>query len=206
MKNKLTIALLLAAVYLFWLLFSAPARLLTLALPDGARLGDAFAAEGADVFLPELAQYTSAFSIGGTKMGALFGEALVINDPTLKKDFRYHIKQRGGMLAKGRLLGIQFETLFADGLYDEIGRHAVKEAQRIAAGVKSKGYSLFVDSPTNQVFPIFPKTLIQSIGERFGYAFWQGYDETSDAIRFCTSWATPPEQIDALLEAIPYKK
>jgi threonine aldolase len=113
---------------------------------DGARLGNAFAAEGADVFLPELAKYTSAFSIGGTKMGALFGEALVINDPALKKDFRYHIKQRGGMLAKGRLLGIQFETLFTDGLYDEIGRHAVKEAQRIATGMQTKGYKLLVDS------------------------------------------------------------
>ena len=102
---------------------------------DGARLGNSFAAAGADLFLPELARLSSAFSIGGTKMGALFGEALVINDSALKKDFRYHIKQRGGMLAKGRLLGIQFETLFEDGLYDEIGRHAVTQAQRIASGV-----------------------------------------------------------------------
>ena len=173
---------------------------------DGARLGDAFAAEGADVFLPELAQYTSAFSIGGTKMGALFGEALVINDPALKKDFRYHIKQRGGMLAKGRLLGIQFETLFADGLYDEIGQHAVKEAQRIASGVREKGYALFVDSPTNQVFPILPRDLLKSLADEFGYAFWQTFDEENDVVRFCTSWATPSEAVDALLESIPAKK
>ena len=172
---------------------------------DGARLGNSFAAKGADVFLPELAQYTSAFSIGGTKMGALFGEALVINEPMLKKDFRYHIKQRGGMLAKGRLLGIQFETLFTDGLYDEIGRHAVKEAQRIATGVQAKGYKLFVDSPTNQVFPILPRELLKALSNDFGYAFWQIFDEENDVVRFCTSWATPPEMVDALLESIPAK-
>jgi len=173
---------------------------------DGARLGNAFAAENADVFLPELAKLTSAFSIGGTKLGALFGEALVINDPALKKDFRYHIKQRGGMLAKGRLLGIQFETLFTDGLYEEIGRHAVTQAQRIAQGVRARGYRLFADSPTNQVFPILPRTLLKSLSNDFGYAFWQTYDETCDAVRFCTSWATPPKMVDALLEAIPSRK
>ena len=172
---------------------------------DGARLGNSFAAEGADVFLPELAVFTSAFSIGGTKMGALFGEALVINDPLLKKDFRYHIKQRGGMLAKGRLLGIQFETLFADRLYDEIGRHAVREAQRIAAGIQAKGYALFVDSPTNQVFPILPRELLKTLALDFGYAFWQMFDAENDVVRFCTSWATPPEMVDELLSHIPAK-
>ena len=173
---------------------------------DGARLGCAFAAAGNDLTLADLARLTSAFSIGGTKLGALFGEALVLNDDSLKKDFRYLLKQHGGMLAKGRLLGIQFETLFADGLYFEIARHEVSLAQKLTDGIRARGYQFLVESPTNQVFPIFPKTLIQSIGERFGYAFWQGYDETSDVIRFCTSWATPPEQIDALLDAIPYKK
>ena len=173
---------------------------------DGARLGNSFAAEGADVFLPELAEFSSAFSIGGTKMGALFGEALVINDPALKKDFRYHIKQRGGMLAKGRLLGIQFETLFADGLYDEIARHAVSLAQRIAAGVTERGYALFADSPTNQVFPILPKSLLKTLSQEFGYAFWQEYDAQNDVVRFCTSWATPPEMVEALLERIPQKQ
>lgn len=173
---------------------------------DGARLGNSFAVEGADVFLPELAQFASAFSIGGTKMGALFGEALVINDPAIKKDFRYHMKQRGGMLAKGRLLGIQFETLFKDGLYDEIGRHAVSQAQRIAAGVQAKGYALFVASPSNQVFPILPRGLLQTLAMEFGYAFWQTYDEQNDVVRFCTSWATPPQMVDALLQRIPNKK
>ena len=173
---------------------------------DGARLGNSFAAAGADVFLPELARLSSAFSIGGTKMGALFGEALVINDPALKKDFRYHIKQRGGMLAKGRLLGIQFETLFEDGLYDEIGRHAVTQAQRIAAGVMERGYTLFADSPTNQVFPILPKALLKTLSQEFGYAFWQEYDRENDVVRFCTSWATPQKMVDDLLERIPKKR
>ena len=173
---------------------------------DGARLGNAFAVSGADVFLPELARLTSAFSIGGTKMGALFGEALVINDPLIQKDFRYHIKQRGGMLAKGRLLGIQFETLFIDGLYDEIGQHAVREAQRLAAGIRARGYALFADSPTNQVFPILPRDVIQKISAEFGYSFWQKFDENNDVVRFCTSWATPPEMVDALLASIPPKR
>lgn len=173
---------------------------------DGARLGNAFAASGADVFLPELARLSSAFSIGGTKMGALFGEALVINEPLLQKDFRYHIKQRGGMLAKGRLLGIQFETLFEDGLYDQIGQHAVTQAQRLASGLVAKGYSLFAASPTNQVFPILPLDVIEKISAEFGYAFWQKFDESSDVVRFCTSWATPPEMVDALLAGIPPKR
>jgi threonine aldolase len=173
---------------------------------DGARLGNSFAARGADVFLPELARLASAFTIGGTKMGALFGEALVMSDPAMKKDFRYHMKQRGGMLAKGRLLGIQFETLFSDGLYDEIGRHAVEQAQRIADGVKARGYAMFTDSPTNQVFPILPKTLLQTLSRDFGYAFWQEFDAKNDVVRFCTSWATPPEMVDALLESIPQKR
>ncbi len=172
---------------------------------DGARLGCALAAADADITLADLAQFTSAFSIGGTKMGALFGEALVINDPALNKDFRYLIKQRGGMLAKGRLLGIQFETLFTDGLYFKIGEHAVHEAQRLAAGIQERGYKLFADSPTNQIFPILPKALLEKISKSFGYAFWQNYDAGNDVVRFCTSWATPPEQIDALLDMIPKK-
>jgi threonine aldolase len=170
---------------------------------DGARMGCALEAKGADITLADLARYTSAFSIGGTKMGAMFGEALVINDPALNKDFRYLIKQRGGMLAKGRLLGIQFDTLFTDGLYFKIGEHAVHEAQRLAAGIQARGYELFADSPTNQIFPILPKALLETISKSFGYAFWQSYDAENDVVRFCTSWATPPEQVDALLEMIP---
>lgn len=173
---------------------------------DGARLGTALVAPGADITLNDLTQYTSAFSIGGTKLGALFGEVVVLNDPSLKKDFRYYIKQRGGMFAKGRLLGIQFETLFTDGLYYEIARHAVTQAQRITDGFRSRGYELFVDSPTNQVFVILPKTVIGQISQSFGYAFWQAYDDESDVVRFCTSWATPPQMVDALLGSISAKR
>ena len=170
---------------------------------DGARLGTSFAAEGSDITLPDLARYTSAFSIGGTKMGALFGEALVLNDKTLQKDFRYYIKQRGGMLGKGRLLGIQFETLFMDGLYFEIGRHAVTQAKRIAEGFRARGYRLLAESPTNQVFPVVPKAIQRELAKSFGYAYWCAVDVESDAIRFCTSWATPPEMVDALLAMLP---
>jgi len=173
---------------------------------DGARLGTALVAPGADITLNDLTRYTSAFSIGGTKLGALFGETVVLNDPSLKTDFRYHIKQRGGMFAKGRLLGIQFETLFTDGLYYEIARHAVTQARRISEGFRSRGYELFVDSPTNQVFVVLPKTVIEQISKSFGYAFWQAYDEENAVVRFCTSWATPPQMVDALLDGIPKKR
>ncbi len=173
---------------------------------DGARLGCAMVAEGGDMSLSDYAALASAFTIGGTKLGALFGEALVICDPALNRDFRYLIKQRGGMLAKGRLLGIQFETLFADGLYYEIARHEVSLAQKLAKGLRARGYTLFVDSPTNQVFPVLDKALQKTLAGRFGYAYWQAYDEKSDVVRFCTSWATPTEQVDALLSAIPNKQ
>lgn len=173
---------------------------------DGARLGCALVAEGNDLTLPDYARLASAFSIGGTKLGALFGEALVIGDPAINKDFRYLIKQRGGMLAKGRLLGIQFETLFTGGLYCEIARHEVSLAQKLANGFRARGYELYVNSPTNQVFPVLDKPLQKTLAGRFGYAYWQAYDEGSDVVRFCTSWATPPEQVDALLAAVPQKQ
>lgn len=173
---------------------------------DGARLGTALVCEGADLTLGDLVTLSSAFSIGGTKMGALFGEALVINDPALKKDFRYLMKQRGGMLAKGRLLGIQFETLFSNGLYYDIARHEVEQARRLVSGLRERGYEMLVDSPTNQVFPILPKALLAKLEQSFGYSFWQAFDAENDVVRFCTSWATPPEMVDVLLEQIPYKR
>ena len=169
---------------------------------DGARLGCALCAEGNDLTLAELAAHTSAFTIGGTKMGALLGEALVVSDAALNEDFRYIQKQRGGMLAKGRLLGIQFEELFADGLYFELARHAVSCAQRLASGIREQGYSFFVDSPTNQIFPIFPRTLITRLESDYTFSFWQRVDDTRDAVRLCCSWATPPEQVEGFLAAL----
>lgn len=170
---------------------------------DGARLGQALVAEGNDLSMADLAAYTSAFSIGGTKMGALLGEALVVNDPALNKDFRYMIKQRGAMLAKGRLLGIQFETLFEDGLYLELARHAVGLGQRLACGIAEKGYTFLVESPTNQVFPILPNDLIRKLEADYAFSLWQPVDGALGAIRLCCSWATPPEQVDAFLNALP---
>ena len=169
---------------------------------DGARLGCALTAEGGDVTLYDLARYTDAFTIGGTKNGALFGEALVINDPALNADFRYIQKQRGAFLAKGRLLGQQYIELFKDGLYESLARHANTQAQRIRKAVAALGYGFLTDSPTNQVFPILPKPLLASLDGKFGYAYWQPIDEAHDAVRFCASWATPPEAVDALIEAI----
>ena len=173
---------------------------------DGARLGCALTAEGTDVTLKDLAALTHAFTIGGTKMGALFGEALVINDPALDRDFRYILKQRGAMLAKGRMLGLQFLTLFTDGLYFELARHANAQAKRIREGLLQKGVQLLSQSPTNQVFAILERDSLEALQQQFGFAFWQRVDETHDAVRFCTSWATPKEAVDALIHAIPTQK
>ena len=170
---------------------------------DGARLGCALTAEGCDVTLRDLAELTHAFTIGGTKMGALFGEALVINDPALDQDFRYILKQRGALLAKGRLLGLQFLTLFTDGLYFDLARHANAQAARIREGLKEKGAPLLSQAPTNQVFAILERDSLKSLEGEFGFAFWQKMDDRRDAVRFCTSWATPPAAVDALLDAIP---
>ncbi|MEG1525383.1 MAG: aminotransferase class I/II-fold pyridoxal phosphate-dependent enzyme [Clostridia bacterium] len=169
---------------------------------DGARLGCALTSQNNDLALPDLAQFTDAFTIGGTKMGALFGEALVINDPALNVDFRYHIKQRGGMFAKGRLLGIQFAALFEDDLYFTLAQHANDQAERLREGIRALGYSFLTESPTNQIFPILPKSILAELDKSFIYSFWQPYDETHSVVRFCTSWATDPAQVDALLKTL----
>ncbi len=171
---------------------------------DGARLGCALTSDACDVSLHDLSELTDAFTIGGTKNGALFGEALVINDPALDHDMRYHIKQRGGMLAKGRLLGIQFETLFTDELYVRLARHANEQARRLEQGLVRLGYGFFAQSPTNQLFPILPHRVKKTLDGVFGYTDWCKVDEENDAVRFCTSWATPPEMIDALLAFLPH--
>ena len=170
---------------------------------DGARLGCALTCPENDLTLHDLTNLTDAFTIGGTKMGALFGEAVVIQNPALQKDFRYLIKQRGGMFAKGRLLGLQFQALFTDDLYFRLARHANAMAAKLREGLTEKGYPFFVDSPTNQIFPILPKALLEALQEDFAWSFWQAYDETADVIRLCTSWATEESQVDAFLSAVP---
>ena len=145
---------------------------------------------------------TDVFYIGGTKVGALFGEAVVIVNDTLKRNFRYSIKQHGGMLAKGRLLGLQFATLFTDNIYMSIARHAVDEAMRIKAALQDKGVRFLIDSPTNQQFPIFSNEQLASLSEEFLFSVWQAVDEQHTAVRICTSWATGRKNVDKLIEAI----
>lgn len=167
---------------------------------DGARLGTALACT--DVGLPELARLTDVFYIGGTKLGALFGEAVVITNPALKRDFRYIIKQRGGMFAKGRLLGVMFETLMSDGLYERTGEREVTLALRLRAAFEKKGWPLLYDSPTNQQFPIVPDAQLAKLAEKYSFSDWARVDETHRAVRFCTSWATKPADVDALIADI----
>ncbi len=169
---------------------------------DGARLGYGLAAEESDMTLPEFARLCDVFYIGGTKVGALFGEAVVIMNESLKKDFRFIMKQRGGRLAKGRLLGIQFDALFTDDLYFKISRHAIEMAHQIRDIFVSAGYPLLFDSPTNQQYPIMPDAELAEIGKSFGYEYWERVDETHSGVRFCASWATTQENVDALREAV----
>ena len=169
---------------------------------DGARLGYGLMADGTDLTLPEIARLCDVFYIGGTKVGALFGEAVVIMNAALKKDFRFMMKQRGGRLAKGRLLGIQFDALFTDDLYFKISRHAIEMAHQIRDIFVSAGYPLLFDSPTNQQYPIMPDDELAEIGKSFGYEYWERVDATHSGVRFCASWATTQENVDALRAAV----
>ena len=166
---------------------------------DGARLGYGLMSEGSDITWEDVAAYTDVFYIGGTKVGALFGEAVVITNPSLTKDFRYMIKQKGGMLAKGRLLGIQFQTLLEDGLYEEVAGKAIEQAMRLKEAFLNKGYKLFYDSYTNQQFPIMPNEQLEQLKENYSYEYWTAIDSEYSAVRFCTSWATKDENIDKLI-------
>lgn len=169
---------------------------------DGARLGCALAAEENDIALPDLARLCDAFYVGGTKMGALFGEALVLTHAGLKRDFRYLIKQHGGMFAKGRLLGVQFEALLEDGRYFEIGRHSVSLAMQLKQAFAAKGYPTLVDSPTNQQFPILPNAVLERLAPVCTWSLQGKPDEEHTAIRFCTSWATTQAEIDRVTAAL----
>lgn len=167
---------------------------------DGARLGYGMVAEANDVELPFLAATADAFYIGGTKQGALFGEALVIRNDALKEDFRYIIKQKGGMLAKGRLLGLQFIALLSNDLYFEAARHAHRLAMKLKAALKDMGVGFLIDSPTNQQFPILPDAVLAALDGKYAYSYSQRVDEKSSCVRFCTSWATREADVDALIE------
>lgn len=169
---------------------------------DGARLGYGLESADSNLLLKDMAKIADVFYIGGTKQGALFGEAVVICRDSLKKDFRYHIKQNGGMLAKGRLLGIQFKALFEDDLYFRLSRKADKQAERITEAFLAKGFPFLVENRTNQVFPILPADAESRLAEDFGFELWQKVDDTHNGVRFCTSWATTDEAVDSLVSVI----
>ncbi|MEG1519811.1 MAG: aminotransferase class I/II-fold pyridoxal phosphate-dependent enzyme, partial [Clostridia bacterium] len=143
---------------------------------DGARLGCALTADKNDLTLADITKLCDAYYIGGTKMGALFGEAVVLNNEELNKDFRYLMKQKGGLFAKGRLLGIQFKTLFSNDLYFRLARHANDMAKKLSDAFQDLGYSMLVESMSNQIFPILPKTVIAKLGEKFKIGFWESFD------------------------------
>jgi threonine aldolase len=169
---------------------------------DGARLGCALTAPGNDLMLSDIASLVDAFYIGATKNGALFGEALIIINPVLKPDFRFIMKQQCGLLAKGRLLGVQFEALFQDGLYFKLAEHSNALAKMLREGISSKGYSFLVDSPTNQIFPIMPKALVEKLEEKYFFYRWKPMDENHICIRLVTSWGLTEEDVTSFLQDI----
>ncbi|MCR5033083.1 MAG: threonine aldolase [Lachnospiraceae bacterium] len=172
---------------------------------DGARLGCALTSREADLSIQELARLCDAFYIGGTKNGALFGEALVILNPGMKDHFRYMIKHQCGMLAKGRLIGVQFEALLADGeygLYFQIAAHSNAMAEKLTNGLKDLGVEFFCDSPTNQIFPIFPPYVLQKLEEEFFFYQWAPEEARGIPVRLVTGWGTKEEEVDRFLAAV----
>lgn len=166
---------------------------------DGARLNYALAAEENSLTLRDIARLCEVFYIGGTKTGLLFGEAVVITRPELLPHFFTLVKQHGALLAKGRLLGVQFETLFTDGLYLRIARQAISTARRLKEALLAKGYRLHIDSPTNQQFLLLPNREIDRLSQYATFELWGPRGEEESVVRFVTSWATTDEQIDALI-------
>lgn len=167
---------------------------------DGARLGYGLMATDTDVTLPDIAELCDIFYIGGTKVGALFGEAVVIPKPGLIENFFPMIKQMGASLAKGRILGVQFDTLFTDDLYMKISGHAIHMADKLEQGLRDKGCRFFLETPTNQKFIIMDNKKLEELGKSVVYEYVQAYDDNNTVIRFCTSWATEEKDIDLLLD------
>ena len=169
---------------------------------DGARLGCALTCGGADLTLADIARLTDAFYVGGTKNGALLGEAIVISNPELTPFFRYHIKQRGGLLAKGRVVGAQFAGLFEDGLYFKLARHANDMAAALAEGLREQGMSFMTPPVTNQVFAVVPDTVVDALTRLYKFYVWEKCGPNHSAVRLVTSWSTPPEAVEMFLEDV----
>ena len=170
---------------------------------DGARLGYGLMSPGSDLTLPDIAALCDVFYIGGTKVGALCGEAVVFPQGNAPKHLMTRIKQHGALLAKGRLMGIQFDVLFTDGLYFEISRHAIEMAQRVKKVFREKGYPFLIDSPTNQQFVILENGQMEMLAEQAAFDVWEKVDDTHTAVRFATSWATRLETVDELERILP---
>ena len=162
---------------------------------DGARLGYGLMSVGTDVTLKDITRLCDVFYIGGTKVGALCGEAVVFTKSNAPKHFFTSVKQNGALLAKGRLLGVQFDTLFTDDLYFDISKNAIDMAQKLKALFEKKGYKMFVDSPTNQQFIVVDNKTVEELSDKVGFDFWKRIDEQTSVVRFATSWATTDEDI-----------
>lgn len=173
-----------------------------LLLLDGARLGAALTADGNDLTLEDIADLTDIFWIGGTKVGALLGEAIVIPNPALRDEFNFHIKQRGALLAKGRILGLQFRELFGDGLFFDLARHSNDMANRMSKGIAQAGFDFVAETETNQLFPILPNDLIEHLKKRFDFYVWEPHDPSNSVIRLVTSWATEEDQVDGFVSDV----
>ncbi|MBD1424251.1 threonine aldolase family protein [Sphingobacterium arenae] len=169
---------------------------------DGARLGHALTAKNNDLTLSDIAAHTDVFYIGGTKNGALLGEAIIFNKPHLAKDFDYMLKQKGALLAKGRLLGVQFLELFRNDLYFSLARHANEMATKIADAMEAQGYPFLTPPCTNQIFPILPKPVIDELMREYDFYEWKVADEQRSAVRIMTSWATDESVVDAFIDRL----
>ncbi|MCK5847117.1 MAG: aminotransferase class I/II-fold pyridoxal phosphate-dependent enzyme [Bacteroidales bacterium] len=169
---------------------------------DGARLGAAISANGDKLRMEDMAEFTDVFYIGGTKNGALLGEAIVINNKALQQDFDFFIKQKGGLISKGRTIGIQFLVLFADDLFYKLANHANSMTKIMVDAFTNRGVKFFVDSKTNQIFPILPNLLIEELMRDYGFYIWKKYDDNSSIIRIVCSWATPKEAVDEFVSDV----
>lgn len=166
---------------------------------DGARLGYGLMSHGTDVTLQDIARLCDVFYIGGTKVGALCGEAVVFTHGNAPAHFFTSIKQHGALLAKGRLLGVQFDTLFTDGLYDRISRHAIDMADKMRAAFRAKGYPFFIETVTNQIFIVLENRRMEELKQAVSFGFWERVDDDHTVVRFASSWATTEEAVDALI-------
>lgn len=166
---------------------------------DGARLASAITSKYNDLNLKKITEYTDIFYIGGTKNGALLGEAIVVKNPELKQDFRYNIKQKGALLAKGRITGIQFKALFENDLYFRLAENANNSAQKISDAIKKRGFNFLYKPVSNQIFPVFPNELIKILLQKFDFYIWSKYNESHSVVRIVCSWATENKSVDEFI-------